>query len=282
MVVRARAVTRARGMSLAETLVAIVVASVLLAAIDGSLLAGRRYARFATATRGVRQNLRAGAAVLRAELEPLGNADLVAVSDSSIVIRALRGFGVVCAPPAANVLLLDDSTLRTLRTIDPTKDSVAVLRDGNALAAADDRWVVGAVTLVRRGSCASGGGATAITVAMAAADFAGIGAGAPARIFEIDDYRRYKDATGAWWLGVRNPSASGWSASSPVAGPLAGRGGLHFTFLDRRQALTLVPDCVATIQADLKMLDPRAFPAPGRAGTAVIDSLSVFVSPRSR
>ena len=65
------------------------------------------------ASLAVRRNLRAGAAVLRTELSGISadSGDLIAVTDSSVALRAARGFGVVCAAPSGSQVVLDDSLL---------------------------------------------------------------------------------------------------------------------------------------------------------------------------
>lgn len=266
-----------RGMTLAECLVALVVSLAILAAVDASLALGQRFTRASKAARGLRQNLHAAAAVLRAELEGVSTAagDLLAISDSAVVLRVPRVFGVVCGLSPPGVLVLDDSLLSQLRAADPARDSALVFREGDSLTATDDRWVNGPVTQVRRGRCAGGSPGTVIGVGAPAPGMAGVGMGAPVRIFEIAEYRRYRDASGLWWLGVRNPAGSGWAATSPIAGPLAPSGGLVFAWRNAALAPTLDPDSVAYVDVILRMLDQRRF-APGRAVTA--ESLIVGIA----
>lgn len=265
-------------MTLAECLVALVVSLTLIAAVDASLVAGQRSTRALAASRALRQNLRAAAAVLRAELEAdaPGAGDLLAVSDSDVALRAQRLFGVVCAVPGPGLLVLDDSLLSQLRAADPARDSALVYREGDALSASDDRWIAGAVTQVRRGTCAGGSAGTLIGVAAPAADLAGVVIGAPVRIFEIVQYRRYRDAAGLWWLGVRSPSGSGWSATSPIAGPLAPAGGLVFTWRDASLAVSAIPDSIVLADATIRVLDQRPF-APGPLPAATRDSAQIRI-----
>lgn len=266
-------------MTLVECIVALVVASVMVAAVDAALLAGRRFARSATAARGVRQNLRAAAAVLRHELETVSPAagDLLAFSDSTLRIRAQRAFGVVCAIPSAGTIVLDDSLLPQQRAVDPSRDRALVLREGDVLTSADDRWISAPVTQVRRGVCTGGAPGTALALNANSADFGGIGLGAAVRVFEIAEYRRYRDAGGDWWIGVRTPSGAGWSSTSPVAGPLAPSGGFvvraYTTFMTR----TTAPDSVAVIEADIRVVDERHFSPPGRPPGTLVDSITLRV-----
>lgn len=270
-----------RGMTLAECLVALVVSSALVAAVDAALLAGQRFSRAEAAARGLRQNLRAVSAVLRAELEPLAPeaGDLVRISDSSVTLRAARSWGIVCAVHAASgVVVLDDSLLSSLRSIDPAKDSAIVFAEGAALSRADDRWEVAEVAQVRRGGCADGTQGTAITFVISAGALAAVRIGAPVRVFETDEYKRYRDATGLWWLGVRTSTASGWSAMSPIAGPLAPSGGLRFRWFDASQAPTAIPDSVALAEVEIRVLDQRILRSAGKVQPQTRDSALLRVA----
>jgi prepilin-type N-terminal cleavage/methylation domain-containing protein len=268
-----------RGMTLAECLIALLVSLVLIAAIDATLVAGQRFSRASAATRGLRQNLRAAAAVLRAELASSSPAagDLHAISDSAVTLRAVRLSGIACAIQPGGRIVLADSLLSQLRAADPTRDSARVFRAGNALTATDDRWIAGAVTHTGRGTCPGGGAATTITITGTASDLSGLGAPAPVVIFETDEYRRYRDATGLWWLGVRGWSASGWAAMSPIAGPLATSSGLRFAWFDTTGTSTSVPASVSSADVQLRLRDDRALGAFDRLRLFTADSATVRI-----
>ena len=259
--------TRPRGVTLVECLAAIVVSGVLMAAAYALLLTGSRLARAESSLLDVRRNVRAAAGVLRAELQGVSAdaGDLLAISDSAVTLRAQRGFGVVCAPPGVSSIVLDDSLLSLRRTIDPTKDVALVYADGDPMTSVDDRWLPATVTWVRRGACTNGAPGTMLSLggATIAADLADVGSGAPVRLYEVLEYRRYRDAAGLWWLGVRGPaSGGGWTASSPIAGPLAPRGGLVFRFTDTLGIATATPNEVAMVEVAVHVVAARAH-APG-------------------
>jgi len=269
-----------RGVTLVECLVALVVSGVLLAAAWALLLAGSRLAHAASAGAELRRGVRAAELVLRAELAALSAAagDIAAMSDSTITIRAQRGFGVTCAPPAGTTIVLDDSLLSLLRAPDPAKDSVRFLVTGDPFTVTDDRWSNAAVSAVRRGSCGPGVGGTALDLAGAtAADLAGVQAGAPVRLFEILEYRNYRDATGTWWLGVRGPSATGgWNATSPVAGPLRAFDGLSFSYSDSAGAAAASPADVVLVDITVRGVASRTVP-----GASPVDSVRLRVGVRA-
>jgi hypothetical protein len=269
----------ARGMTLAECLIALLVSLVLIAAIDATLVAGQRFSRASAATRGLRQNLRAAAAVLRAELAVASPSagDLLAISDSAVTVRAVRLAGIACAILPGGRIVLEDSLLSQLRAADPTRDSARVFRAGNPLTVGDDRWIAGAVTHTGHGTCPGGEAATIITIAATVSDLSGIAAHEPVVIFETDEYRRYRDATALWWLGVRGWSASGWAATSPIAGPLATSSGLQFAWFDTSGTPTSVPQRVSSADVQLRLRDDRALGAFDRLRLFTADSATVRI-----
>jgi hypothetical protein len=225
-----------RGVSLAECAVALVAASALVAAVHTLLRVTHRLVREQTARLAVRQSVRAAAGVLRSELEAaaLPALELVRFSESALELRALRGFGVLCAAPGGGVLQLEQAVFSSLRAVDPARDSALVFSEGDPTSAADDAWVPIGITSVRSGFCPDGRSALELVPrSLAAGATAGIAAGSPVRVFEVVEYRLYADGTGSWWLGVRSPSTTGgWSATSPIAGPLRRRDGLALRYLD--------------------------------------------------
>ena len=267
----------ARGLTLVECAVGMAAAGVVTAASGALLLAGLRLARDATATVESRRQLQAAATVLAGELAAISAdaGDLVAATDSSVTLRALRGFGVVCAVSPGQVVL-DDSLLSLLRAIDPTRDSVRFYAQGNRLTAGDDHWAAAGVSWVGNGSCASGSRGTALTLSGATASVAQAHEGAPVRLFEHVQYRRYRDATGQVMLGVRSPGPAGWNATSPVAGPLQGSGGLVFQLLDSAGAVAPSPGAAALLIVTLR----AAPPLPGRVGDSLTVAVSVRGAPR--
>jgi hypothetical protein len=253
-----------------------------MAAVYSLLRSGSRLAHAESSALDVRRNVRAVAGVLRAELQGVSAeaGDLLAISDSALTLRAQRGFGVVCAPPGASTIVLDDSLISLLRAIDPTRDIARVYADGDPRTSADDRWLHASVTWVRRGACANGAAGTMLSLggATIAADLADVGIGAPVRLFEVLEYRRYRDSAGLWWLGVRGPAAGGgWTASSPIAGPLVPRTGLAFHYRDTLGFATGTPSAVATVEIAVRGISPRAH-APGLVRE---DSLTARIVVRS-
>lgn len=221
-----RAAVKPRGLTLLECIVGMTMASVLLAATCGVLLAGHRSALALVSSLEARQNLEVTASILRAELRAAATGELLRASDTSIVLRALRGSGHACAiDTAAGRVLVADADYSRLRNIDPLRDSIRLLLEHDADSDTDDVWLHAGIVSAGSGTCPDGRAAAAVAVA---APLTGAVPGAPLRVVEVVEYRPYRDASGDRWFGTRSPAGAGWSAMSPISGPLAGTAGLRF------------------------------------------------------
>ncbi|MFI5214259.1 MAG: type II secretion system protein [Gemmatimonadales bacterium] len=270
-----------RGTTLIECAVALVISSIVLAAVWSLLLAGWRTSRSGAASVAVRQNVRAAAALLRAELLGVSvrAGDLLAISDSAVALRATRALGFVCASISGTTVVLGDSLFSSTRTVDPARDSALVFREGDPGVSDDDRWLHAGIASTHGGHCSDGSGGTALSLSgVSSQDLSGVAVGAPVRTFEVLEYRRYADADKLGWLGVHGPSSGGgWAVVSPVAGPLRARDGVVFTFTGRDGRATSVPGDVVVVEAAIHGLDPRLLTAPGRPLGPSADSVTVRV-----
>lgn len=277
------------GFTLAELLVGLVVAAVVLGAAFRLVEAARALSRDQATVLEVRQNVRAAALVLQSELRPLAPAagDVVSASDTSVTIKALRALSALCAPPSVGsaTITLRDALTSGLRAIDPARDSVLVYRDGEPLRSSDDRWLHADVAGVRPGAaCADGSPGTELALAGIAgglADLAGVLEGAPVRVFEATTYRLYADAGGQWWIGERSFSGGVWSATSPVAGPLRPRDGLALRYWDSAGAGAAGPAAIVQIEITVRGRSRRPLRSGGRAWAPYEDSSLVWVTPRN-
>ena len=245
-----------RGLTLVECLAALRIAAVLLAAVTALLLVGWRSARAQSTAITSRQSVRAAADVLRAELLGVSASagDLLAISDSAVALRASRALGFVCRPPSGTSIALSDSLLGSTRTIDPSRDSALVFREGDSLTSDDDRWLRAGIASATGGTCSDGSSATALSLTGASpADLSGLAIGAPVRTFEVLEYRRYRDGSHQWMLGVRGPAAGGgWASSSPIAGPLRAADGLVFRYFSADGNASSIPAQVALVEATIR------------------------------
>lgn len=222
-----------RGHSLAETLIALVVAGTLVAALARLLAVGYAQDADLRSRLAARHAARDAAAVLHGEAEfvSASSGDLPVLTDSSLVVRAMRAAGVVCGVRNGPVLVLRESSFTGARAVDPVRDSALAFLDAAAPWSAPLGWVGARVAAAGAAPCDDG--AAGIRLALTAGDslLNSAPVGTPVRTFELAEYRAYRDAAGEWWLGVRTRSASGWAVISPVAGPLA-PGGMVLEALD--------------------------------------------------
>ncbi len=267
-----------RGVTLAECLVALVAGGIVLAALHALLLAASRARDREAAAREVRGALRTAAAILRADLQA-GSAsagDLLAVDDSALTARVARGHGTVCAQGAPDRLALDAARGTWLRPPDPARDVARIFLDGDPDDATDDAWWVVALVAAGSGTCPDGTPAVLLTLALPSP--LPVRPGAPVRLLETVEYRLYRDATGTWWLGTRTRSASGWSVTSPVAGPLRTADGLAVSALDASGGPTSVPTAAAMLVIALRSRSSRPVARPGGVRTPLEDSLGLTVA----
>src|SRR6266496_885492 len=146
----------ARGFTVMELMVALLILSIALTAIVQTFATHQRTFSAQAQRIGVQQNLRTGLAVLPAELRALNarEGDILKMSASSITIRALRQLAILCQVPAlggASVTL----TVRqrpiygvadTTKVFDNTKDGVYVFYEGDESLRSDDAWLLGKIT----------------------------------------------------------------------------------------------------------------------------------------
>lgn len=118
------------GISLVEVLAVMTLIGLLLALVVGVCRAQLRLAR-ATAERAMRSEaVRTTAMVLSGEARRMTRADVRALSDDSIAVRAFRGSGIPCGVWAGGIVVRYAGD----RLPDPAKDSVLVI--GTALPTA--------------------------------------------------------------------------------------------------------------------------------------------------
>jgi prepilin-type N-terminal cleavage/methylation domain-containing protein len=263
---------RCAGFTLVELLVVVVLAGVVLGAVGQLLQANQRFYRSQSQVLDVEAGLRAVAQLVPAELRELSarGGDIIAMGSDSITIRAMRSLGVICSPPdvAAGALVVADSLSFGWRAMDPERDRVLVFRDGDPAAADDDRWLDFGLSSVSAGAaCRDGASGTRLHLSGPTADLDSVPEGSPLRTYERVTYRLYADDQGQSWLGERGYSDAGWSALSPVAGPLRRVGGLSFTYYDSAGGATAVPAAVVRIGVVARGRSAAPIAVPGRAAS---------------
>jgi prepilin-type N-terminal cleavage/methylation domain-containing protein len=269
-----------RGLTLVELLVAVVVASVVMASVFAILVSNQRIYAVQSEKIIGQQTIRAGAEIMATELREMSIAggDLIAMDDDEVTFRAGRAFAVACDVAEASGVL----TVRAWPGAGTFAgaDSVFIFSDGDPELSSDDVWLMGTVNSVDNTPSGSTCGVVArpeielvFNNLAPAAAVPGVRVGAPIRGFEVI---RYGVATlgGQPYLG--RGSATG--ALEAIVGPLApGGDGLELVYLDGDGNMTATPAQVRSIVLTLR----SASDIQDQAGRPVADSLTVVVNTRN-
>lgn len=245
------------GVTLLELLVALVLLTLLAAAVLRTSVALGRQSVAVAEHAAVQAGVRTGMVLARAELRELGSdaagADLLRLSPDSFTFRAARGFGVTCAVWPSQLHLLDAPPLpfSRLRTIVAGRDSLLLFVEGDSTTGADDGWIALPVLAVGTASCAGMPAiavqTTDVTALLPAGAVTDIVVGGPVRTFEVLRLAEYASG-GQRWLGLASLSAG--EAIQPLAGPLAGDG-LTLEYFDEAGMAVLDPAAVRSIRITL-------------------------------
>jgi prepilin-type N-terminal cleavage/methylation domain-containing protein len=273
-----------RGFTLVELLVVLLIMIVVTGGIYRLLNSTQRLTRAQTERIDLQSNVRSAAIIVPNELREINTVvgggatqiDIIAKSDTSIIYRAMRGLGLVCAGTTSTQLRL--SSWMGYRAPDQTRDAVYVFNDGAKTAiGSDDSWDSRAVTGVVTGNtCAVGVPATTLNIA-------NLGRvpniGDPVRTFEVMELSLYENS-GQWWLGMR--SVSGGGALQPLLGPLASANGIRFGFYDANGAVTAVLGNVKSIVVTVNGVSNVKVSSGGNTNNAYLaDQVSTQVALRN-
>ena len=225
--------SRSRGFTLIEVLIALVVMGVVTGAIYRLLVNSQRLSLAQAEQVTLQSNVRTGSLVVPNELRELntfvGGAadrnDILAGTATTIRYRAMRGMGFICQAPAANQVVIARETWTGQRAPNGARDDIYVFDDQDPNLTSDDIWQQLVLTGATFSATACNGAAPGYTL-----DAAGIpasaGVGTPVRVFEVMRLELYPDA-GEWWLGARSEAVE--PDLQPILGPLTANGfGLRY------------------------------------------------------
>lgn len=287
---------RARGFTLVEVLVALVLLAIVSAALYRVLVNNQRIYVAQTQRIDLSQNIRAATAILPAEFRELdaSEGDIVAMGADSITMRAMRWLGFLCSvPPLGGGLngigliirggAPGQSGFFGAREINAT-DSVFVYYDGNQASRADDGWALASINAAPNGqNCNDGTNGqriiTNINLVGVGPNVAGaITMGAPVRGFERVTYRLWQSPTdGLWYIGFRPFGQT----IQPLIGPVLPNG-LTLQYYDVNGNVTAVPSQVARIDITVRARTTSAVRRGGQAAAqVVVDSVVTSVALRN-
>jgi prepilin-type N-terminal cleavage/methylation domain-containing protein len=290
--------SRRRGFTLVELLVSVTISGVVMGSIVKVLAGNQRFYQAQNQILDVQQSVRAVAQILPGELRGLdpSDGDIIAMSDTAITVKAMRGFSVVCATPtptdvAARQIVIANALTSGYRAMDASRDSLLIFRESDPGRGGDDRWLRASIAAATPATCADGSAGTRLTLsgmahgdslgALGTVGDQGVLNGAPLRTFEVVNYRLYNDGTGTWWLGIRTYAAGTWGATMPVAGPLSPLNGLQLQYRDAGHSLTTVPTAVRRIRLTVRGVSTQPVNIPGRGVGFYRDSIVARVALRN-
>lgn len=274
------------GFTLVELIIALVMAGIVMGAVYQLLAKNQRFYRAQSQITQVQQSVRTVAQLLPGDLRELSasEGDITEMGDSAIVIRAMRGFAIICAEPdvATGLIIVRNSQAFGYRAADPTRDSMLVFWEGDSTRASDDRWLLGGLRqVISNTNCADGTAGTTLQFqGPEVANLDTVRVGHPLRVFETVKYEYYKDSDG-WYLGIQSMVNGAWTDISPVAGPLMDGGGLQLTYLDADGNATATATDVASIEVMVRGQSAAPIMVEGRPRGFYRDSLRVRVALRN-
>ncbi len=242
-----------KGFTLVELLVALVLLSIVSAAIYKVLVSNDRVYSAQTQRMELSQNIRAAATILPADFRTLDatDSDITAMSATSITIRAIRQLAVVCDTPTlagAVTFHVRKDPFYGPRMFAAGSDSLLMYYEGDNGTRFDDGWTPAALVAYVNENCVDGkaGYRLVVNTRMLAGQIGGKGSvpyGAPVLGFESVTYRLYQPAGDtSWYIGYQNASGT-----QPLIGPVLSNG-LSFVYYDSTNTVTADKAKVAIIE----------------------------------
>lgn len=266
-----------RGFTLTNLLVALILFGMIGLTIVRIIVGAERSLRALRGHASLQAAFDLGTTYLDAELSDLGRdegpTDLTRTAPESLSYRATRATGLACRVSATEVVL-SRAHLYAPRSPQPGRDSLLLFLPPASAVDSPARWQAFPVTNVGSTTC---GTSSAIRVGTQI-DTTGfllpdVPALIPARIFEVMQARLYT-VQGERWLGARSETSG--EGIQPLAGPFIGLES-GFTFRDSAGGVASSLREIRSI--DLRLAGSR--PGWGRGGAAVMESVTVRVSPRN-
>jgi hypothetical protein len=209
------------GFGLAESLVSLALAGVVMAAASRGLSQHLRLRRERDDQARSDEVVQVVRDVLRAELRHAAPTPQL-LGDTAVQLASARVIGVACDQSSTALVIPATAGWWSAPRFG---DSLAVL---DTVTGAEWRTTVGA-TVAQRASLRCPLGGTRIAVAVPPSAPARV---LPVRIWRVVRYMAYRAGDGSWWLGERT-CTPGCGSAQPVAGPLRppSRGGLRLALV---------------------------------------------------
>jgi prepilin-type N-terminal cleavage/methylation domain-containing protein len=232
------------GFTLVETVVAIVIAGIVMIAVYQVLVTTQQVSTMHREQVAVQQSLRAGLDILAQELrEASANGGDVTLADGDRVgFRALRSFGVACAIGTSQL------TVATYGGRFSTGTPVFIFGDGDNTTAADDIWMqANLVDLPVATDCPGDRPAQVLVITgPTSTQFAQVNQGALVRAFREVEYH-LEEVGGVPYLARTDDGVT-----ALMVGPLSPQDALEFTYLDEDGNPTNTAAAVRQVEITLR------------------------------
>jgi type II secretory pathway pseudopilin PulG len=253
------------GVTMLELMLALVMGSMLIAAVFGVMINSSKEFRRQRETVDVGETLRGAAALLTVELRNASatRGDLLAISPESLAVRSFQSTGAICGTSTRRYGIA--AAAGTFGS--GADDSMLVIQ------ASGTTWNKAKVTAVWTNpgspyvaSCAGWAGTPVplkvieLAANVAGADTIGVGIGSVVRGYRKTVYKLVS-SSGRWWLGRRVGAAGTYDI---VTGPLlasGAAGGLRFAYYDAGGNVTAVPAAVSRVTITLRAESSRNAPS---------------------
>ncbi|MCC6770895.1 MAG: prepilin-type N-terminal cleavage/methylation domain-containing protein [Gemmatimonadaceae bacterium] len=296
-----------RGFALVELLTALVITSMLGAALFRLVDRTQRFTRGTALMADQRAQLAVAAFAVEAALQGVApsDGDVLVAADSSVSFLAPVGSAIACAlgggfVDVASPVIASGATLTWWNTAPQAGDSIAILDDGSLAGAADDRWVHAEVTAISAlpNACLhspfldsiADAGRVGWRLAASPALPPTVTPGAVVRVGRPERFALDRSA-GEWMAGWTewNPIAGRWNVIQPVAGPLlpyaapGSTSGMSFRWRDSLGAVlsSAGPGNARVVEVSLGAVTRHAVRMDGAAGGMRRDSLTVRIPLRN-
>ena len=274
-----------RGFTLVELLIGLVLMGIVSAGIYRVLVNNQRIYQAQTQRIEMLQNIRAGAAILPAELREISasDGDIIAMTGTGIRIRAMRQLALLCAAPLLGgvntVLAIRQRPIYGLRDF-ANRDSIFVYYEGDDATRLDDGWVSGRINGIAAGVCPDASPAWLLSTSLTftgtqVATTGNILSGSPVRGFEQVTYQQFA-SDGRQYIGMQ----VGTATIQPLIGPLTANG-FTLAYFDSTGAPTATRNRVAMIRMTLRAETRQAFRQLDRSIARSVDSVTTWVALRN-
>lgn len=265
---------RRLGFTLVELLLVVVLGSIVLGATLRILITNQRIFTASSATINGQQTTRMASEIMFGELRevsPTGG-DILAMETTSLTVRVMRKFSIVCEPWDRSGTAADFVVLDTLpgglpvmagSNVFADDDSVHVYADNDPNDDADDVWLPARIDQVGTDTCPNGEAGRRLRFDSPQHDrflTDSVGVGAPIRSFGEYTF------TTVTYDGEPFLGRIEGTDTIPFAGPLRATDGLEFIYRDGSGTVTAVA-------ADVRQVEIKL-----RTGSEVLNSLGGFVT----